>query len=220
MPIKDKYYSVGEFAERHGVRKTLVRNAMKRGVLTFHYGKKIASNGRRNRYLDVTEADDQFRQYLSYLGEAYKDLPEHSLPAKAEKLDETDGDNGNGKRPLLDGTLASLVPGTSLHQAKAAKEVYLARRARLRYLVEKGELVKVDDLMDAWKEIGVTIQKSLLAIPDRTCQLLVSETDPHNIHVLLTNEIRHTLQNLSNDLANLAKQKSQVSMDDEEEIDE
>jgi hypothetical protein len=211
MPIKDRYFTPEEFAHRHKTRSTLVFNAMRRGVLTFVYGTKKTKAGICRRYLDITEADAQFTEYIKHLEELREGNEDKIPPPVRGPVSIQD--------VSIEGELRRIKPGTSLHSAKAAKEVFLARRAKLKYLIEKGELVNINDLRDTWAELGITIQKSLLAIPDRTCQLMASETDPKKIHELLSKEIRYTLQNLATDITNMAKKSAETYRDDDDDDD-
>lgn len=85
--------------------------------------------------------------------------------------------------------------------ARAAKEKWNARAAKMNYQREMGKLIPADAVVKGWIDIATLTQKSLLSVPDRIAPLLVGETDQAIIHKRMTDEIRYALKNLSFTLA-------------------
>lgn len=85
--------------------------------------------------------------------------------------------------------------------ARAAKEKWNARTAKMNYQREMGKLIPADAVAKEWVDIATLTQKSLLSVPDRIAPLLVGETDQAIIHKRMTDEIRYALKNLSFTLA-------------------
>jgi len=207
MPIREKYFTIDEWAEHFQVKRTLVRDSIRRGMLEIKRGKKKL-HGLRIRYINIETEGPKFKEYLTYLREKAMETESPKVPPPEYPLDTTKPSE------VFD---QARRQGMSLHQAKAMKEVFLAKRAKLNYESALGSLVQIADLMASWEEIGVTIQKSLLAIPDRTSQLVASESSPQKCHEIILREVRYTLQNLATDLANMAKSKEQEAGKDEDE---
>lgn len=89
-----------------------------------------------------------------------------------------------------------------LTNARTQKEYYQAEKLRLEYETARGSLVKSDEIAKEWERITTLIKKSLLSIPDRLSPVLAGETKQNRVHRMLSEEIRHTLQALSEEVEN------------------
>ena len=82
-------------------------------------------------------------------------------------------------------------------EARASKEKWNARMAKINFQKEAGKLIPADAVAKAWTDIATVTQKSVLSVPDRIAPLLVGEMDQAIIHKRITDEIRYALKNLS-----------------------
>jgi len=88
----------------------------------------------------------------------------------------------------------------SFNMAKRATENYRAMSARLEFEERAGLLGPVQDMTDAALECARTARDQVLAIPDRVSEILAAETDPAQVHELLTVELMNALENLAADI--------------------
>lgn len=88
----------------------------------------------------------------------------------------------------------------SKREADAIKKLYDAKRAKLAFFKEAGVLIESARVMEEWEPIAISVKKSVLAVPDRTCQLCASMTDAHEIKIMLTTELTHALSRLHYEL--------------------
>lgn len=87
--------------------------------------------------------------------------------------------------------------GTSYAKSRAVRENYQANIAKLTYEEKAGKLVKVDDVSREAFEIARTVRNSVLNIPNRLSALLANESDPNRVFEILTKELNHALEDLS-----------------------
>ena len=64
----------------------------------------------------------------------------------------------------------------SIYEARIKKEIYAANKAELEFNIMEGNLIPVELVKKEWRNICVTIRKSLLELPDRIAPLLTKET--------------------------------------------
>ena len=82
-------------------------------------------------------------------------------------------------------------------ESRATRELYSARTAKLDYLRRSGKLVEVDAVRRAWQNIAISVQKAVLAVPDRVAPLCVGENDLVQIRNKMRSELLYALKNLS-----------------------
>jgi pyruvate/2-oxoglutarate dehydrogenase complex dihydrolipoamide acyltransferase (E2) component len=94
---------------------------------------------------------------------------------------------------------ASEAPATGLDyfRARAIRESYLARLAKIEFEERTGKLVSRDEVQVAAFTRGRTIRDNLLNLPDRLAATLAAETDADRVHQLLSAEIRQALEELA-----------------------
>lgn len=88
-------------------------------------------------------------------------------------------------------------------EARTRREAAEAQRAALRLGVEKGELVRLDDVMAQLATACVGFREALMQIPARVATVVASESDPDRIRELLASECvqaLHFLEAAQNDL--------------------
>ncbi len=78
-------------------------------------------------------------------------------------------------------------------RARAIRENYLARLAKIEYEERSAKLVSRDEVqIEAFNRFR-TFRDGMLNIPDRVAAMLAAESDPAKVHEILTTEIRKAL---------------------------
>jgi hypothetical protein len=90
-----------------------------------------------------------------------------------------------------------LESGLEYSKARAVKESYLARLAKIDYEERTEKLVSRDEMRVAAFNRYRTFRDGMLNIPDRLAAVLAAETDPRRTHELLSTEIRKALAEFS-----------------------
>ncbi len=83
--------------------------------------------------------------------------------------------------------------GLDYARARAVRENYLARLAKIDYEERLGKLVSRDEVQVAAFNRFRTFRDGMLNIPDRVAAVLAAESDPRKVHENLTTEIRKAL---------------------------
>lgn len=87
----------------------------------------------------------------------------------------------------------------SYNKARARREVANAELAELKLAERRGQLVELAAVEKGAEDNGRLVREALMGIPDRLSGLLAGETDPHRVHLSLTDEIRRALEELTGD---------------------
>jgi len=87
--------------------------------------------------------------------------------------------------------------GLDYFRARAIRESYLARLAKIEFEEKSAKLVSRDEVQIAAFTKARTVRDSLLNIPDRLAATLAAETNADNVHQMLTVEIRKALDELA-----------------------
>lgn len=80
--------------------------------------------------------------------------------------------------------------GPSYAQSRAIREAYQARLSKLEYEERSGKLVQADAARVAIFNTARKARDMLMAVPDRVAPLVVGQTDAHEIHRILMDEVR------------------------------
>lgn len=169
------------YAKHRGVSIEAVSKAVREGRISTVTGRK------GQRMIDPEVADREWAENTDPMMQRLHRTDPSALPnasALSEAELEADDALGDDTEPVL-------------HKAKAKKEHYLAKHAKLKYEQAAGSLVEAEAVKKAAFETGRTIRESLLGIPDRIAGELAGETDPHRVHVVLTREITLALEELA-----------------------
>jgi hypothetical protein len=83
--------------------------------------------------------------------------------------------------------------GVDYSRARAVRENYLARLAKIDYEERTGKLVSKDEVQVAAFNRFRQFRDQMLNIPDRLSALLAAETDPGKVYDVLASEIRKAL---------------------------
>lgn len=116
---------------------------------------------------------------------------------------------GQKRRSPAPATVAPVVPfveprsdpgsagGLDYFRARAIRESYLARLAKIEFEEKSAKLVSRDEVQIAAFTKARTVRDSLLNIPDRLAATIAAEADADNVHQMLTVEIRKALDELA-----------------------
>ena len=109
------------------------------------------------------------------------------------------------RNPVLDQRRTVLNSGsdnselsTLLLKTRIKNEVEKGKLLEARAKAESGELVNADQIKEAAFNKARVVRDGMLNIPDRVASILASIDDEHQIHEILTREIRLVLEELSN----------------------
>jgi hypothetical protein len=91
-----------------------------------------------------------------------------------------------------------LESGLEYSKARAVRESYLARLAKIDFEERTEKLVSRDEMQVAAFNRYRTFRDGMLNIPNRLAAVLAAETDPRRVHELLSTEIRKVLTEFSN----------------------
>jgi len=89
------------------------------------------------------------------------------------------------------------VAGLDYFRARAIRENYLARLAKIEFEEKTAKLISRDEVQVAAFTKARTVRDNLLNIPDRLAATLAAEADADRVHQILTGEIRKALDELA-----------------------
>ena len=117
---------------------------------------------------------------------------ERNTGPKAQKT------NARSSPPARQATTAVPAPepmagGLDYARARAVRENYLARLAKIEFEERSGKLISRDEVQVAAFNRFRTFRDGMLNISDRVAAVLAAETDTAKVHGLLTTEIRKAL---------------------------
>jgi hypothetical protein len=87
-----------------------------------------------------------------------------------------------------------------LAAAKLEKEQALAGLRQLEWHKRRHELTEVAAVTHGIEDATAEARSALLALPDRISEQLAAESDPHRVHVLLTEQLEQVLTELAHRL--------------------
>jgi len=94
-------------------------------------------------------------------------------------------------------TEAPVAGGLDYFRARAIRENYLARLAKIEFEEKTAMLISRDEVLVAAFTKARTVRDNLLNIPDRLAATLAAEGDADKVHQILTGEIRKALDELA-----------------------
>lgn len=126
-------------------------------------------------------------------------------PDKADRQWEANTDPSrnvqrDAKASAGDADTASSASGLPPYaQSRAIREAYEARLSKLEFEVKTGKLINADEVRVAAFNVGRITRDKLMGLPDRVSSILSGLSDSHEIHKLLSAEIRLICEELSSD---------------------
>ncbi len=164
-----------EFAKRMGIDPSSVTAAVRAGRIR---GKP---HGRRLLFNWVTQSK-------AFINTSHRIIKPSTKVVK--KNGKTTGSSAKLKSPKT-------PANGSLADARMHKEFYQAEKLRLEFETAQGNLINAEQASKEWQRMATTFKKALLAVPDRVSPVLAGEKRADNIHRMLTLELRHCLETLS-----------------------
>ena len=102
----------------------------------------------------------------------------------------------NEEKTELEEPTDSDFVGISLNSARAEKEYWLGRLAKLKTMKEEREVILKEEVMKQASSLGKELHDKLLRLPIRLAPLIVSLTDRRSIEAILKDEITTILTEL------------------------
>lgn len=157
--------SLRQYAKHRGVSLTAIQKAIGRGRI------HPTADGR----IDAEKADIEWQQ--------------NTAPRPRQRTP------GNPVRRSIGDLQPSFESSSSggYATARAVREQFLARLAKIEFEERSGKLVSRDEVQVAAFNKFRTFRDGMLNIPDRVAAVLAAESDPHKVHEVLTTEIRKAL---------------------------
>lgn len=168
-----------EFAGIKGCTKAAVTHATKSRIAAA----VVEQDGKR--WLDRDMALELWRKNTLKNNAAKVDEPDPVIPRDAREL-----------RQQVAGLPDDEIP--ELNESRARREHYQAELAKLEVDLKRKELVPAVDVQREAFALGRSVREALANLADRLSYQLAGETDPARIHVVLTDEHRAALVELSN----------------------
>lgn len=85
----------------------------------------------------------------------------------------------------------------SYSESRTVREAYEARLVKLEYETKIGNLISAEEVKHKYYQILRTTRDAILNIPDRISSLIAAENDTSKVHLILTQELRLALEELS-----------------------
>jgi hypothetical protein len=165
MPV----VSLRAYAKHRGVTLKAVQKAIQSGRI------RTTSDGK----IDVDQAD---ADWVRNTGPRQATIATSSpVPRRAQTPAETPRPEPAAAGPL------------DYARARAVRENYLARLAKIEFEERSGKLVSRDEVQVAAFNKFRTFRDGMLNIPDRVAAVLAAESDPARVHEILATEIRKAL---------------------------
>lgn len=148
----------------------------------------------------------QSKQRLAYAKNPYEDAlaafgePEPSKKAPAEPPKQPQ----EPVEPADEG--ADDPSGPSLADSRAKRERWLAEKARMEAEEMAGTLVRAETVKNQAFRLARGARDALMTLPDRLAPILASQTDLHEVHKTLLDDIERICERISQDAANFAEQ--------------
>lgn len=179
--------SLRTYAKARGISHEAVRQAIKAGRLV----KSVVYVKGEPKIADEAIADqewaantDQSKPRNRITGDPKHRRASQDAPMKPMANDA--GAEGGGKGP-------------SYAQSRAIREAYMARLAKIEFEEKSGKLVSADAARVAIFNTARKARDMLMAVPDRVAPLVVGQTDAHEIHRILMDEMRR----IANDIGKM-----------------
>ncbi|MDE4924356.1 hypothetical protein PQH03_06915 [Ralstonia insidiosa] len=181
--------SIRKYAESRNISHVAVLKAIKTGRLSKSVGYDSAG---KPKIADAALADtewaantDQSKPLNRVSGEP-KRRKDRSAEAHAP-VSAPIGDAAPLARPAAE---APEPTGPSYAKSRAIREAYQARMAKLDYEARAEKLLPADTVRVTMFNVARKARDMLMAMPDRIAPLIVGNPDAHEVHRLLTDEVR------------------------------
>lgn len=191
MKTDNEIISVCEFARRLGVGEKTIRDGIKKGKIK---DGAVTVKGKHKIKYSIALAEAKSIGLGAKVIGLSSPEPEKSKPASSPKKPKTDKDED---KPEVEDKFDPDTEKLSYNQALQKKENYIAGIKKLEFLEKRGTLVNKSEVYSQLFEFHQEIKKSLLAIPDRIVDTILSfNSDRNKIHQLINESIAMELDKL------------------------
>lgn len=121
-----------------------------------------------------------------------------ATPGGMVDVEQADRDWTRNTSPMNAPRVEATMGGPAYAQARAFREQYLARTAKLDFEERSGTLLRRDEVVAEFSNLVRSARDRLLSIPDRISPILAVESDATRVYQILSDEIREALVELSN----------------------
>jgi hypothetical protein len=177
---KRELISQREYARRRGISHVAVLRAIKSGRITTVEGK-----------INPAMADREWRANTD------QSKPRNRITGRPKHTRAP----GQPPQPMalagIDGLAGGIVNTTGYARARAARELYQALLAKLELDRQNGILVRADEVRVGAFNCARKTRDQLLALADRVATTLAAESDPAEVHRILTDEAERICEELS-----------------------
>jgi hypothetical protein len=186
--VKPETLTQRGYARHRGVSHKSVQKAIAAGRITTVAGDRIDPRVADSEWAANT---DVTKPRNSVSGDPKHRRREDGAPSPARSR----ASRGDESQAGAESDLRSADRGYTA--ARAMREAYAAKTARLEYERLSGKLIDSDEVRRDGFETGRRVRDSVLSIPDRISPILAGLTDVDEIHRTLSKELREALEGLS-----------------------
>lgn len=184
------YVNQAELSRILEVSKPYISKLVKQGVLVLNENKKIKLLDARKSIKDNSDPQRAYKKKENLIKDIEKELP--SVLSDEDKENILNLDFGNFLKE---------IEKLSFNDTKTKSEQMGLIIQKIKIEKDLGNLVPIEGVKHNAFELSKKLKDSLLAIPDRICDIVASETDARKVHNLLTKEIKQTLEDIINELS-------------------
>jgi hypothetical protein len=184
--------SLRAYARYRGVSLRAVQKALKTGRISAREDGRLDADIADTNWARNTAPRPQFVAKPASKLAAQKPAPTKAAPEPSHHHSDTHTLARQSSEP------PRLESGLEYSKARAVRESYLARLAKIDFEERTEKLVSRDEMQVAAFSRYRTFRDGMLNIPDRLAAVLAAETDPRQVHELLSTEIRKALTEFSN----------------------
>jgi hypothetical protein len=188
--------SLRAYARHRGVSLRAVQKALKSGRISAREDGRLDADVADENWARNTAPRPQAPARPASKVAATKLAAPTAAPERAHHHSDT---HPPARQPIEPPRLES---GLEYSKARAVRESYLARLAKIDFEERTEKLVSRDEMQVAAFNRYRTFRDGMLNIPDRLAAVLAAESDPRQVHELLSTEIRKALTEFSD--ANVA----------------
>jgi hypothetical protein len=176
-----------------GIKKVaVIYDAISRGLI------RVRHNNKGKMEINPETQRPAFFRMKAKLGEGIRSIPKSPVRRKPGKRARKEVEDLEGEDYLVnEPPNVDSEDMTGLRASKARKEKALARKAELEAAEREGQLVSLEDVVTRRKEVGIILQKAILAIPDRVSPIIAGERNAEKVNTILSAELKRTLRDLS-----------------------
>ncbi len=175
-----------EYARRRGISNVAVHKAVKAGRITLVDGQVDPSTADRDWPSKTNPGQ------LAHRAQAPGRQADPDAGQEAPAADPPDTHNGAESGDKKNGS------GAAYGQARAIREGYQARLAKIEYEKQVGALVSADEMRVQAFKVARTARDSLLSMPDRLAPVLAGENNQFEVHRIMSEEIRRVCNDIAN----------------------